>query len=509
MKKFLALLLALAMIFALAACGSDEQKPEDDKKETTSASDEKTEPSESESTEPSESESTEPSDSEVTEPGESEVTEPSKTETVAPSEGESTAPSEEEPTVEPTVPSEDEPTVEPTVPSEDEPTVAPTIPTEDEPVAPEGIDPDLIGTWSGLVTVTGDMMGMPGLDASLDMAFTMAFDSQGKAMFALDEEAIVEEIPAFIDAMIPAMVEMFYDEMGGKEAAEQMMQETYGMSAEEYFESIFDAEAMEEELLGSLGETSETAYYTIENGQIVIDGDGVDYEIRGDKLILSGGALTEGMEEVGLDCLELTRLSSEEPFIPEPEPEEGEDPEDPPVDIPTEGDLDPALLGTWAGSIEADGTMMDMPDLDATLIIDLTMSFDEDGWCTMVIDEDALRENISVFLDEAIPYMVQMVYDEMGGEEAAEQMMQESMGMSVTEFYESMLSEDTFVDMILSSLDETSAEMEYYVADGQLYIGDTGSDYSIDGDKLILSGGDLGEEMEEFGMDSLELTKVA
>ena len=73
MKKLIAMLLALAMVFALCACGADSKDDGDKTEDTTAPSSEATEPS-SEATEPS-SEATEPS-SEATEPS-SEATEPS------------------------------------------------------------------------------------------------------------------------------------------------------------------------------------------------------------------------------------------------------------------------------------------------------------------------------------------------------------------------------------------------------------------------------------------------
>ena len=73
MKKLIAMLLALAMVFALCACGADSKDDGDKTEGSTAPSSEATEPS-SEATEPS-SEATEPS-SEATEPS-SEATEPS------------------------------------------------------------------------------------------------------------------------------------------------------------------------------------------------------------------------------------------------------------------------------------------------------------------------------------------------------------------------------------------------------------------------------------------------
>ena len=489
MKKMLALLLALVMIFSLAACGEGEKEPDEDKTEPTSASAEKTEPSE---TEPSESEVTEPT-TEPAAPSESEATEPT-TEPVAPSESEVT-----EPTTEPVAPSESEvtePTTEPVAPSESEttdPTTEPTTPV----VLPDNLDPDLIGTWSGSVTMDGAMMEMPELDATLTLDMTMAFASNGMCTMSLDRESLQEQLPAFLEAMIPVAVEAFYEEMGGEEAAEEAMMEMAGMTVTEYFESILNEETMDELIFGAMEETSMTAEYTIENGQIVIDGEGVTYAVEGDKLILTD----EDLNDFGMESVELTRIDAADPDIPEI----SDDPE-PPVEP---GELDEALFGTWSGSVVADGAMMEMPDLDATLTVVLTMTFGEDGMCTLAIDEDALRVNLEDFLEAAIPYMVEMVYEEMGGKEAAEAEMMESMGMTVTEFYESFITVDMFMDIVLEAMgDTTSASMEYSVADGVLYMGEQTADYTVAGDTLTLSGGSLAEGLAEMGMESLELTKV-
>ncbi len=65
LKKLLALLLALVMVFALAACGETAEKPAEEETETTEPETETTEP-ETETTEP-ETETTEP-ETETTEP---------------------------------------------------------------------------------------------------------------------------------------------------------------------------------------------------------------------------------------------------------------------------------------------------------------------------------------------------------------------------------------------------------------------------------------------------------
>ena len=219
-KRLLCLLLALTMIFALAACEQDKEQ-----KETTVPTGE----------------------------------------TVAETE-EGTLP--EETTA--SVPVETEPQ------QVTEETVAETEPVEEVLQKPEDPQKALIGTWTSEINMSQylcDSMSMEiGLDVyvdSLNMVMEMTFNEDGTCVVGLDASKLEEGFEDLVDEIWDAIIDMAAEEAGVPAAMIKITMAAQGMTKEVLFEEL-----SVEELFGEL-EGTFTGKWTLTDDQLTIIADDV------------------------------------------------------------------------------------------------------------------------------------------------------------------------------------------------------------------------------------------
>ena len=254
MKKMFALLLALVMVFALAACtnsgnGQDETEPE-----TTDATEPATEP----------------------------VTEPAT-----------------------------EPATEPSEPAETQETTGETYAFDAAAAAP------VFGDWTYTITMGGEQMGLADFEGELSMAMNLSFGEDGTLTITVDEAAMEESLTAFGDALETYLVDTMYAQFAAQgldeAAADAAMQELYQMSVEEYAASTM--EAMDLSALASLVTGMETSgpyavvddvIYTYENDSIAEE---YTFTVEGDALTFTSSNLEDDMAAAGITFpMVLTRV---------------------------------------------------------------------------------------------------------------------------------------------------------------------------------------------------------
>lgn len=206
MKKLSALLLALVMVFALAACGNG-----------------------------------------------------TPAETTAPT----------EPTTEPTTVATTEPTTEPTTEATTEPTTEPTVDLKslDYPMDPEQAEP-FFGTWETIISMDGTELGLEDFETPLDVVLTFTFDEDGILTTGLNSEKTQESLDTFKNDFSEYMTQALYaqfEEQGlDADAAEESMKAAYGMSIAEYVTAIMDTFTVD----AMFGDLDEARRYKVEGDQL-------------------------------------------------------------------------------------------------------------------------------------------------------------------------------------------------------------------------------------------------
>lgn len=229
MKKLLALLLALVMVFALVACGNDDVKnddDDDDKDPTTS--------------------------------------------TTAPV-GDPTDP----PIVTPT----DPPIVTPTDPENQDPTQAP--PVTDPPVE-SSLAEQIVGTWTTTVQMTGDMVQLPTFTGALEMKIDYIIRADGTGVAKMDKAAFDASVDNNYQALVDAMVQTLYQQLGGQEAAEAACQASFGMSCAEY------AKVLPDTLKSTVNLPEAEGTWTLNGDQLTMSDSVVTVTINGDVMTWTG-----------------------------------------------------------------------------------------------------------------------------------------------------------------------------------------------------------------------------
>ena len=153
------------------------------------------------------------------------------------------------------------------------------------------------------------------------------------------------------------------------------------------------------------------------------------------------------------------------------------------------------LHGTWICRLDVDGTLMDMPDFQGSLPINLVMQMSNDG-NTSVHIEIADQEYFYQVMKE---YMMGLMYDEfaaagMSAEEADAGMV-EVYGMTTEEYVDYALTQTDFNSLFATF----SFNMVYYVEGNLLYTGTTwdgqmsANAFALAGDTLVIEN--MGLEM--------------
>ena len=261
LKKLLSLILALAMVFALVACGNDDVKDDDDDDKGSTIV-----------TTVPDGDPTDPPIVMPTEPGQPDAT---------------NEPSQPKPS-EPIVTQPSEPEVEdPTDPDVDDP----TTPDVKPPV--EGDLADLIvGEWNATISVGSDMMGQESLIGELELTMTVTLNEDGTTVMHMHKEAYMESIKDLI-------VENLYAQLGGEAAAEQAFQSTMNMSCREYASTYVDSMA------DSLNIEDYKGNWSLNGDQLTVGETTMALTVNGDTMTWVSDAMKD---QFGTDTLVLHRV---------------------------------------------------------------------------------------------------------------------------------------------------------------------------------------------------------
>lgn len=153
------------------------------------------------------------------------------------------------------------------------------------------------------------------------------------------------------------------------------------------------------------------------------------------------------------------------------------------------------LYGTWVCRLDLDGAVLDMPDFQGSLPVNMIMNIANDGTIGVsmeVADQDAFYQAMK-------DYMIDTLYAEFTAAglsaEAADAAMAETYGMNIQEYVEYALSQADFNSMFATF----GLTMVYYVEGNLLYTGTTWEEelaangFTLAGDSLIIEG--MGAEM--------------
>ena len=260
LKKLLSLILALAMVFALVACGNDDVKDDDDDDDDDKGSTIVTTVPDGDPTDPPVVNPTDPPIVLPTEPGQPDNTQPQISE--------------------PDVTQPTEPEVE-----------DPTPPDVKPPV--EGDLADLIvGEWNATISVGGDMMGQEGLIGELELTMTVTLNEDGTTVMHMHKEAYMESIKDLI-------VENLYAQLGGEAAAEQAFQSTMNMSCREYASTYVDSMA------DSLDIEDYKGNWSLNGDQLTVGETTMALTVDGDTMTWVSDAMKD---QFGTDTLVLHRV---------------------------------------------------------------------------------------------------------------------------------------------------------------------------------------------------------
>lgn len=128
------------------------------------------------------------------------------------------------------------------------------------------------------------------------------------------------------------------------------------------------------------------------------------------------------------------------------------------------------IVGTWEGSVDIGSAMSALlqMEIDASLPISMTLTFEEDGTYTSAIDKDSIEDMMDSLVDLVIEMVVAMSGDpdmDLEAELAKE-------GMTMAEFKEQLMGQMNIEDM----LGETETSGYYKYEDGKLYMVDEKED---------------------------------
>lgn len=191
------------------------------------------------------------------------------------------------------------------------------------------------------------------------------------------------------------------------------------------------------------------------------------------------------------------------------DPEDPEDPTDPvdPVDPTDDPDdlngLEQQIIGNWTATVSITGEKMQLPAFTGALEMTVNYTFREDHTGSASLDTDAFAASVESNRQDLADALVQLLYDQLGGQEAAEQTCQNNLGMSCAEYA------DTYVDTMKTSLTssfQTGESGTWSITDSVLTMGETVVTVSINGDEMVWTGD---ENMEaSLGTDTLTFNRV-
>lgn len=174
---------------------------------------------------------------------------------------------------------------------------------------------------------------------------------------------------------------------------------------------------------------------------------------------------------------------------------------------PTQAAMDP--VGLWQGKIRVDGTAMGVQDFPGVLELGFSLDFRENGELHLQIDREGLEASVAGFEEELAQYLVDQLYEQMGGGDAAEAAVLESAGMSCRDYAKKIVADMDLTATVFDSLDGASADSRWSMDEAELRIDEELVQCQIQGERMLLSGeGALFEALGTLGQEGLELTRI-
>lgn len=164
-----------------------------------------------------------------------------------------------------------------------------------------------------------------------------------------------------------------------------------------------------------------------------------------------------------------------------------------------------SIIGTWASTVDftemlkasmaADPTVAEFFSF-SSFVLDITITFDAEGVCTLTIDEESAKVALETIAQEMLDGMLKMI-DELLKQQGVDMTAEDYLaatGMSMDDLREQLSAELDVEDMI----DELSQENTYEIRDGKLYIADAdGNMTEEDASSFTLADGVLTIEASE------------
>lgn len=139
---------------------------------------------------------------------------------------------------------------------------------------------DLVGTWKWTYDATdlfnqsmNEAVGTDiQVDAKVELVYVMTFNEDGTCAMTIDKDAVVESVNGYLKAMVPAMVELVYQQVeaqGMSRADMDALLKQQGVDMTEYVEQMLDS-LDAEQLLSGLEEAGMNGYYRAAKGKLFI-----------------------------------------------------------------------------------------------------------------------------------------------------------------------------------------------------------------------------------------------
>lgn len=159
----------------------------------------------------------------------------------------------------------------------------------------------IIGSWVGYIYMTEDNTGLVDFVSHAGLPIVFTFNADGTVSMAAYEPEIEDAMATLEDDLVDYMMQTLYEEgyyqdMDTEEVDAFIMDQT-GMTVEEYCRAYID----EMGLLESFMEIEDSTTYSIEDGLLNLDGELLNFEVKGDTLVVYDSTNPEYWEELGME----------------------------------------------------------------------------------------------------------------------------------------------------------------------------------------------------------------
>lgn len=165
----------------------------------------------------------------------------------------------------------------------------------------------ITGTWKYTIDITDDfdqmsmdLIGSP-TDATVEMVYAITFNEDGTYTLNVDRDALKTSLQTYIDSLIPAAVEMIYQQledqgMNRADIDEAMAAE--GVTVEEYVQQMMDASIDVDQMMDGLADENESGYFRAAKGKLYLsdkadtfsDDSCAEYTLSGGTMQWTGGS---------------------------------------------------------------------------------------------------------------------------------------------------------------------------------------------------------------------------